>query len=633
LESIVPHNARVGLVCLVSFLFAAAAAAQPPPPPSVTMTGQFDRRCAVCHDNPETSSRAPSREAMGQFSPDRVLAAITNGPMAVHAEGLREEQKRALAELVTGKPFGGSAARAAAAMPNRCATPLSLRGAFSRSVWNGWSPDPTRQWRFQPAAAAGLTADQVPRLRLRWAFGIPGAGSAAWSPVTVVGQTVFIGSDNNFVYALDARSGCVYWSFEAKRGVRAAVVIGEVKDRNGVRYGAYFGDQGANVYGVDAQTGALWWTVRADDHGSARITAAPVLDASRSRVIVPVASWEELSGPALGYPCCTFQGSLVALDLVTGKRAWKSYTMPERPYRVRQNSAKTQLYGPAGAAIWGSPTIDPKRNVIYAATGNAYIDVPDGGSSDAIIAFDLSTGKRMWAHQVLAGDMFQGGCGTTPEERRVNCPGQWRAPNDDISGSPILHDLPNGKSMLIVSQELGRIVALDPDRRGERIWTAQAGDAAGVNNAGWGGAFDGEHFYRPLAFPDNSGAVAALRAIDGQRVWYTKLEKPDCPAERNEGSGGPGRGACNGGNPASATAIPGVVFTGARSGIMRGYSTKDGAVVWEFDTNRPFETVNGVQANGGGFGGPGPTIIDGMVFTGSGYGGVPGNVLLAFGVD
>jgi polyvinyl alcohol dehydrogenase (cytochrome) len=300
--------------------------------------------------------------------------------------------------------------------------------------------------------------------------------------------------------------------------------------------------------------------------------------------------------------------------------------MAERPRPIRKNSAGTQLYGPAGAAIWGPPTIDPRRGVVYAATGNAYIDVPDGGSSDAIIAFDLSTGERRWTHQVSAGDVFRGGCGQTDEERRVNCPGQWRSPNDDISGAPVLHDLPDGRSMLIVSQELGRIVALDPDRRGARIWTAQAGDVPGVNNAGFGGAFDGENFYRPLAFPDNSGAIAALRASDGVRSWYTIMAQAECPA-------GGTRSACNSGNAGSATVVPGVVFTGTRGGIMRGYSTRDGSILWEFNANGPFETVNGVQANGGGFGGPGPTIVDGMLFTGSGYSGSPGNVLLAFDLD
>ncbi len=80
--------------------------------------------------------------------------------------------------------------------------------------------------------------------------------------------------------------------------------------------------------------------------------------------------------------------------------------------------------------------------------------------------------------------------------------------------------------------------------------------------------------------------------------------------------------------------IPGVLFVGAMDGGLRAYSTKDGSILWEFNTNIDFTTVNGVPAKGASINGAGAAIANGMVYVNSGYGalgGRPGNVLLAFG--
>ena len=177
------------------------------PATPVSMTLDYEMRCAPCHDNRSPDNRAPSRETLRQLAPERVLAAVTTGPMVEFVAGLREEQLSALAELVTGKSFGGTTDRAATAMSNPCANPLSLNDPFERPHWNGWTPDPTRSHRFQEKAAARLTGAQVPQLKLKWAFALPGAASAAWAQPTIVGGVLFIGSDNNFVYAIDAYTG------------------------------------------------------------------------------------------------------------------------------------------------------------------------------------------------------------------------------------------------------------------------------------------------------------------------------------------------------------------------------------------------------------------------------------------
>jgi polyvinyl alcohol dehydrogenase (cytochrome) len=639
------HFALALVVILISGT--AAVWTQSPPSQSPTVPASsakqvmgFETHCAICHDNPGPDSRAPSREALRQFTPERVLAALTTGPMAAIATKMTDDEKRTMAELVTGKRFGGAAPRDAASMKNRCSAPLALTNPWTQPRWNGWSPDPETQWRFQPAPAAGITADQVPRLKVKWAFAMPGAGAAAWSQPTVVAGAVFISSDNGYVYALDARSGCVYWSFEALGQVRSGVAIGDMKDRPGVRYAAYFGDYRGNVYAVNAETGEKLWVTRVDPHEGAKITSSLVLDPAGGRLFVPVASWEEIPAPELTYKCCTFQGSLVALDIKSGHQLWKTYTYPERPMPLRTNSAGTQVLGPAGAAIWNPPTIDLKRRVIYVGTGNPYVLAPNATADDSIMAFDYQTGRRLWFTHMGPPDPAPGGCGMTAQERRANCPGFIEGRDDDSSGAPVLVTLADGRTLVIEGQESGRITAVDPDKRGDVVWVAQAGDELATPNGGFGGAFDGELYFKPMPFADQTGSIAAIKAATGERVWQTKIPKPegcpDSPAGALYASSSSQETGCHSGNWAGATAIAGAVFTGSRDGVLRAYGAKDGKIIWEYKTNRAYDTVNGVPGKGGGLGGPGPTIVNGMLFIGSGYdilAGATGNVLLAFGVE
>ena len=605
----------------------------------VSMTLDYEMRCASCHDNRSPDNRAPSRETLRQLPPERVLAAVTTGPMGEFVAGLREEQLSALAELVTGKPFGGAADRAATAMSNPCAGPLSLDDPFERPHWNGWAPDPTRSHRFQDNAAAGLTGAQVPDLKLKWAFALPGAASAAWAQPTIVGDALFIGSDNNFVYALDAKSGCVHWSYEAPGQVRTAVSIGALSDVPGVRYAAAFGDYMGYVTAVNAETGEQLWSVRPDDHPAAKITGPPVLDPSPGgHLYVGVSSWAQIPAARVTYECCTFQGSVVAVDVRNGAKVWQTYAIPERPRSLNKtNSAGTPLFGPAGAGVWSSFAIDEKRRAIYAPTGNCSITEHfgagnlafDGGACNSILAVDMDTGRRLWMTNLFpaVSDRDSGGCGHGPD-RLINCPGYIQGPGDDANQA-ILIDLPTGRSVLLGVQESGRITALDPDDNGAVLWVAQAGDRLAPNAAGWGGASDGELFYRALNYRDATGAVAALRVTTGERVWYTELPGlEDCDVE--------GFNACSSGYTAASTAVPGALIAGSSQGTLRAYSKADGGILWEYATKRSYEAINEVPAFGGAIGATSPTIVDGMMYLGSGYaifGNSPGNVLLAFGID
>src|SRR5262245_14288036 len=252
----------------------------------------------------------------------------------------------------------------AATMSNRC--PARPFDGASGPMWNGWGRDLNNS-RYQPDP--GFTADQIPRITVKWAFGFPNAVSA-WGQPTVVGGRVFLGVDTGYVYAVDAATGCVHWSHKAQAGVRSAVSIGRIAVAAGAtRYAAYFGDLAANVYAVDAETGALLWTRRADTHGRARITGAPTFH--EGRIYVPVSSLEEGSGAGPRYECCTFRGSVVVYEAASGEQIWKSETIAAPLVKTKTTSIGTQMWGPAGAAIWSPPTIDPRRGVLYAAAGHA----------------------------------------------------------------------------------------------------------------------------------------------------------------------------------------------------------------------------------------------------------------------
>jgi len=552
-----------------------------------------------------------------KLSPEAIYAALNSGSMTAQAKDLTDEQKRLIAQHLGGRPVAVAGAGEAKSMSNRCATNPPLGDPSAGAVWNGWSNDATNT-RFQSAQAAGLTADQVPRLKLKWAFGFPEAAEM-YSQPTIVSGRIFAGSDAGFVYSLDAATGCVYWSFLAQAGVRTAPSIGRVKSQGSAKYAVYFGDTRANAYALDAATGELLWKQRVEDHPLARIVGAPKL--YKGRLYVPVSSGEEGISANAGYACCTFRGSVVALDAETGKQIWKTYSVPDAPKPTKKNSAGTQLSAPAGAAIWNSPTIDVKRNALYVGTGDSYTE-PAAKNSDAILAMDLDTGRMLWSFQDIKNDSWAVGC----DGNHVvgNCPEEL-GPDYDFSVSPMLRTLPNGRQFLIATGKSGYVLALDPDKKGAVLWKTPLFEkppfASGL--IVFGGASDEQDAYFAL---NEVGGMAAVDMVTGERKWFTPLAPGDIPGERPR----PGQSA-------AVTAIPGVLFSGGWDGRLRAVAAGNGSVIWEYNTVRDYTTVNGVPGKGGSMGAPGATVVGGMLYVGSGYVGVsnghPGNVLLAFSVE
>lgn len=522
----------------------------------------------------------------------------------------------------------------ATAESNVC-TDASSPLALGSAQWNGWGRD-LENTRYQPEPA--IRATDVPKLALKWAFGYQ--GSAVAGQPTLVDGRLFVVSSTGRVYSLDAKTGCTYWSFEMGHGARTAISIGEsapprnaaapryvapVRRKRGEKKPkhqltlahldilkapstAFIGDDTGTIYAFDAQRGSVLWKTQVDAHPMARIVGAPMV--FRSRLYVVVASDEQNAASDGAYPCCTFRGSVAALDMASGRILWKTYVVPDEPRPYRRNAAGVQAFGPAGAAIAAAPTIDVKRDLIYVGTGGSLTDVSQM-HTDAVLALDMGDGQIRWTKQFSRHDKLGAA---------------------DFASSPILRTLADGKQIIMAAQKSGIVYALDPDHGGEVLWQTKVSEEGIPTGIEWGPAADHRRLYVALsglaAEPDNtSGGLAALDMKTGAKRWYTAAPAPAC-------SWGPE--ACSHALGQAVTVIPGAAFSGSMDGHLRAYSTIDGKVTWDYDTAKDFPTVNGIKASGGSLDQGGATVVNGVVYINSGYGqryGQPGNVLLAFSVD
>jgi polyvinyl alcohol dehydrogenase (cytochrome) len=566
-------------------------------------TAVFISRCIQCHDA-NSDSHAPLPEALGNRRWQDILKALETGSMKAIAAPLSAADKMAVARYL-----GKAGPTVLPEMKGFCGA--EVKPKTDGSSWNGWGVD-EKNTRFQPSKAAGLTAEQVPGLQLKWAFGFPNTVTA-YSQPTVAGGRVYTGSNDGTVYALDAQSGCLYWMYQAKAMVRDAVVIGP-----GPR--AYFGDLESNFYALDANTGKLVWQKKLDDQAFTRITGTVKLQ--DGRLYVPIASQEENAGANPQYSCCTFRGNLVVVKASDGSIVWRTYTTPEaKP--TRKSAAGVQYYGPSGATIWSSPTLDLKRKLVYVAAGNGYSG-PDIKTADAVIAMDMETGNIRWSQQT-APDMFNWGCAGRGGNTG-NCPDN-AGTDVDLGGSPILLDIGGGKQILVQGQKSAEVHGLDPDQNGKIIWSTRIGIGGAGGGIQWGiAAGDGLVFAGLGESPRGAQAAAAktgLFAIDpasGKIVWNEPAPTPSCAGQRG----------CSVSQKSPPSAIPGVVFSPSMDGHLRAHDTKTGRIIWDFDTARDFPTVNGIPARGGSMAATGATVADGILYVNSGYSGMRGNVLLAF---
>ena len=574
----------------------------------------YDNKCASCHRG--LMAEAPRLASLQMLSHEGIVAALQTGVMKAIGAGLTSKQQEQIATFITAGAHDANTV--VAGMCDSPAEDTLLRTSASIVDWGMG----LKNHRFQ--AEHDINATNVDKLKLSWVFAFPYASRARVQP-TIVGNTLFTAGQDGTIYALDRATGCIRWTFKADAEVRSAITVGF--DENDQAHRLYFSDFNARVYALDIKTKKLLWKVKVDDHPVATITGS--LSIHNDRIYVPISSLEIVSAIDVNYECCTFRGAVAALDANDGELIWKTHTISETPRPQGKTKIGVNIIAPSGAPVWGRPTLDTARQVLYVGTGENY-SRPTSNRSDAIIALSMEDGSIQWAQQAIPKDAWNGACSIPGHP---NCPDNT-GPDADFGAPPML--VKHGdKDLLIAGQKSGMVHALDPDNNGAIVWQQLVGRGGIMGGVHWGMATNGTTLYIPIndqgTYPlheekERSPGVHAIKLSDGSPIWST-IEKDRC--EEVDWSCGPGI-------TAAITATPEVIFAGALDGMFKAYDAKSGKELWAYDTNRTFDSVNGVTAYGGTIDSDGAVLVDNQLFTTSGYAKFNekgGNVLLAFEVE
>ena len=591
----------------------------------------FEGHCARCHENGVQG--APMKSLLRQMTPNAIYNTLTKGAMKFQAREIPDADLRQVAFYLTQREV------ASGALPTFAFCKRKLRLSDQKAS-AGWGIEASNT-RFVDREHAGMAAADVGHLKLAWAFAFPDSEGVRSQPA-VAGGAVFVGSQSGSVYALDAHTGCLYWKFDAAGEIRGAITYQDRDSREleSSRTGKlYFGDAFANVYAVDARTGGLVWRVRVDSHPAARIAGSPAVFGDR--VYVPLGSWgEELAAASADYVCCTFRGSLTAIERRTGKILWKRYTVPTPAVEQYRNSLGKPQMGPSGAGIWSTPAIDARRGSIYFTTGNNYSD-PADDNSDAVFALSLQTGLVRWKHQILPDDVYNDGCGAIYNDapNRPTCP-KIPGPDADFTAPPVLVSLSGGGEVLVAGQKSSDIMGLDPND-GRIVWKYRIShDPAPMSGGVWYGmAVDGDTVFVPVMGTERNRSVPMDPNTRLDQIYKFSAANGLYALEARTGAIKWARtaAACEPGIEckgfvAAPLAIAGAVFAGSIDGVVRAFASSTGKILWSFDTSREFPAVGGRAGTGGAIWGAGALMMaDGMLFVHSSAG-RPQSVLLAFSI-
>jgi len=482
--------------------------------------------------------------------------------------------------------------------------------------------------RYQPLERAGLSKEDIPRLKLKWAFKLPDT-SAPRSQAAITSDTVYVGGGKGHLFALDKSSGCIKWHRQFDDEVRTAIVLADVTSTLRL---LFFGDDNAVVHALNAQTGEGVWDIKLDSHDSALITAAPKY--YNGHLYVSVSSLEVITALNPLYQCCTFRGSVAALDVKTREIIWQTYTITEEAGKTSKNKIGIQQWGPSGAPIWNTPAIDVKRNRLYIGTGENY-SLPTTSQSDSVIAMDLDDGEIIWSKQLTPGDIWNMSC-TAP--LKLSCPEKFGL-DLDIGAAIMLFTRPGGKDILIAGQKSGIVFAMNPESNGGIVWQQKLGRGGALGGVHWGMATDLQSVYVPISDMDLNMMIFSAKNPDGEKQpglnavdvatgklkWrYQQTFTCKNPSD------------CDTGMSTPPTVMPGVVFATNLDGEILAFSSEEGRLLWGYDTTQEVKSVTGETAHGGTIDVAGPVIAGGQVFIQSGYKmgeGGKGNVFLSFSVD
>jgi polyvinyl alcohol dehydrogenase (cytochrome) len=472
-----------------------------------------------------------------------------------------------------------------------------------------------------------IRSGNVGRLVPRWVFTTHGDTSAT---PTVAGGVVYFPDFGGYLNAVDARTGALRWQRRVSSydGVPGAIsrtspaVAGDLLVI-GDNIGTYH-TSGAHVSGIDRRTGDPVWSTQVDPHPAAVITGSPVVYGNSAYVGIS-SSEEGLSVTEPGYPCCTFRGSVISLDLATGAVNWQYHDIPAPLDHACAAANPPTGCGYSGAAIWSTPAIDPVHHAVVVGTGNNYT-VPDGAEAcegraratstpdglctdpadrfESVIALDLTTGEPHWAHKVAGFDAWTALCIFAPAGVTW-CPSPFGPDYDFGSGPNIYQTTVDGQLTAVVGigQKSGIYWAMRGDT-GATLWSTLVGPGSLFGGIQWGTATDGIRVYAPIANVNHepytltpsgrttsAGSWSALDARTGQLLWQTADPNPSVPFDV-----GP------------PTVTNDVVFAGSLSPTgdnMVALDARTGAILWRF-------------ACGGSVAG-GPAVVGDTVYWGSGY--------------
>lgn len=476
-----------------------------------------------------------------------------------------------------------------------------------------------RNTREQPRAS--LRSDNAARLSLKWTYRLSSTTPRSYPLVTE--DTVFIGDGGRGVVALDRDTGCERWVHEHEGPISSAILPATVDGRPAL----LFNDRRRGVFAIDARNGELIWHAAVEDEPVPWYSGTPLV--TDTTVFVPVASMEV--GLALNpfYGCCTTSGGMAAFDLNTGAKLWYLPTIEEEAKVTGRHFWFVEKHGPSGAPVWGAPSYDPKRGLLFFGTGQNYTH-PTTDTSDAIFAVDAATGAVRWHRQFTANDAYTAACNNLA----LNHPNCADPPGPDVDfGAPtMLLESRSGRTLLVAGQKSADVHAMDPET-GAVQWSTRLGRGGIIGGVHWGMAASESLglLYVPISdkaitgFPSPGEPAPGLYALDietGEQRWAYRRESR-CPDE-----------ACEYGLSAAITVANDVVVAGSLDGFLEVFDARTGKPLWSHDAWRDYPAVNGGVANGGAFDAHGPMIADDLLIVTSGYGYVGrqrgGNALLVF---